>query len=272
MFMRGDRVMKLPGNLTNEENPLIPALRNRMDSFYQNTQEYSAFQEVNELPDQWNYVRGAILAVLQEKPVCRILEIGAGKSGFAQFVQDLKPSLHYTAQDVTQSNKEHLMASADAVHFSSVTQLESEFDVIFSTFVLEHISDPRQTLGKLFSSLAHGGKLFIFCPRYDAPFYLPHSADHYNGARRFGLGVFLALARVWTLLTRRPLFLVHADPAVFHLPEYRDRDAIHWTSLWDLQLFFRGRGQMKRLKLASGNLKDWIVKNLLQINVEITRP
>ena len=269
--MGGDRVMNLPGNLTFEENPVIPDLRTRMDLFYQNTQDYSAFQVVNELPDQWNYVRAAIVSVLKKKPICRILEIGAGKSGFANFVRDLKPSLHYTAQDVTQANKEHLAEAADAVHFSSVTQLESEFDVIFSTFVLEHISDPRQTLEKLFSSLAKGGKLFIFCPRYDAPFYLPHSADHYSAACRFGIGIFLALARVWGLLARRSLFLVHTDPAIFHLPVYRDRDAIHWTSLWDLQFFFRDRGRMERLKLESGNTKDWIVKNLLQINVEITR-
>jgi len=270
--MLGDRIMKFPGNLTSEENPLITELRTRMDLFYQNTQDYSAFQVVNELPEQWHYVREAILAILKEKPICRILEIGAGKSGFASFVQDLHPSLHYTAQDVTRANEEHLKEAANAVHFSSVTQIDGElFDVIFSTFVLEHVSDPRQTLEKLFSSLAKGGKLFIFCPRYDVPFYLPHSADHYSAARRFGIGIFLALARLWTLLTQRPLFLIHTDPAIFHLPVYRDRDAIHWTSLWDLQLFFHGRGHMERLKLKSGNTKDWIVKNLLQINVEITR-
>ena len=263
--------MKIPCNLTSEDDPLTTELRTRMDLFYQNTQDYSAFQIVNKLPEQWNYVRAAIVSILKEKPICRILEIGAGKSGFASFVQDLRHSLHYTVQDVTRANEEHLKEAADAAHFSSVAQIEGEFDVIFSTFVLEHISDPRQTLEKLFSSLAKGGKLFIFCPRYDAPFYLPHSADHYSAARRFGIGICLGLARLWARITGCPLFLVHTDPAIFHLPFYRDRDAIHWTSLWDLQVFFHGRARIARLKLKPGNTKDWIVKNLLQINVEITR-
>ncbi|MCX6966534.1 MAG: class I SAM-dependent methyltransferase [Verrucomicrobia bacterium] len=243
-----------------------------MDLFYQNTSDYTAFKLVNALPEQWNYVRAAILETLEKKPLCRILEFGAGKSGFPGFVEDLKPSLHYTAQDVTRANEAHLLQVADAVHFSSIGQIEGEFDVIFSTFVFEHVSDPRQTLEKLFSFLTLGGKLFIFCPRYDFPFYLSHSADHYSALRRLGIGVWLALARLWSCIARRSLFLVHTDPAIFHLPAfYRDRDAIHWASLWDLEAFFRGRGRLKRLKLASGGIKDWIVKNLLQINVAITR-
>ena len=242
-----------------------------MDSFYQTTQDYCAFQDVNELPEQWGHVRAAIVEVLKTKPVCRILEFGAGKSGFAWYIQDLKPSLHYTAQDITRSNEVHLTKAADAVHFRSLGELEGTFDVIFSTFAFEHISDPRHTLEKLFSSLTAGGKLFIFCPRYDLPFYLSHSADHYNGLRRLGIALWLVGARLWACFSGRALFLIHADPAIFHLPYYRDRDAIHWTSLWDLEAFFRGRARLKRLKLASGNLKDWIVKNLLQINVEITR-
>ena len=263
--------MKFPGNLTNEENPLTTELRTRMDSFYQHTQVYSAFQNVNELPDQWTYVREAVLDTLRKKPLCRILEIGAGKTGFASYVADLKGSFHYTAQDVTRTNENHLRQAADAVHFSSVAEIEGQFDVIFSTFVLEHISDPRHTLEKLFDALATDGKLFVFCPRYDAPFYLSHSADHYSFMRRLGISLYLLFARTWTCLTQRPLFLVHTDPAIFHLPYYRDRDAIHWTSLHDLQAFFRGRGRLKTLEIHSSSVKDWIIKNLLQINVEITR-
>ena len=271
MLHGGKPVMKIPGHLTSEDNPLTNELRARMDSFYQSTQEYSAFQEINDLPDQWRYVRAAVEAVLEKKPICRVLEFGAGKSGFARFMQDLKPSLHYTAQDITRSNEEHLTQAADAVHFSTIGELEGEFDIIFSTFVFEHISNPRHTLEKLLSSRAMGGKLFIFCPRYDIPFYLSHSADHYSAPQRLGISVWLVCARLWACLTRHPLFLVHTDPAIFHLPVYRDRDAIHWTSLWDLEAFFRRRGRIERLKLASGSTKDWIVKNLLQINVGITR-
>jgi len=263
--------MNIPGHLTSEENPRVAVLRTRMDAFYQTTQDYSAFQHANHLPEQWGYVRQAILSVLKERSSCRVLEIGAGRSGFAEFVQDIRSSLHYTAQDVTRSNQAHLQEAADAVHFGSVAELDGEYDVIFSSFVLEHISDPRSTLEKLFTSLPTGGKLFIFCPRYDVPFYLSHSADHYGMARRLGVGLSLTAARLWALVTRQPLFFIHTDPAIFHIPWDRDRDAIHWASLWDLRLFFGRRGRTERLKLRSGNLKDWIVKNVLQINISVTR-
>lgn len=246
-------------------------MRTRMDSFYQNTPDYIAFQDVNELPDQWSHVRAAILAVLKDKPVCRVLEFGAGRSGFTGFMRDVRASLHYTAQDVTRTNEEHLRGVADAVHFGSISDLDGEFDVVFSTFVFEHVSDPRHTLEKLFSSLSKGGTLFIFCPRYDAPFYLSHSADHYSATRRFGIAIALVIARLRAILTAHPIFLIHTDPAVFHIPLTRDRDAIHWASLWDLRLFFRGRALVRRLHLPSGSTKDWIVKNLLQINVAVRR-
>lgn len=263
--------MNLPGALTREDAPQSVTLRARMDRFYQTTTDYVAFQHPNEMPEQWSYVRAAIAKVLQRQARCRVLEFGAGRSDFARFVGDLRGSLDYTVQDVTASNQDHLAKAADRVHIGSVTDLDGPFDVIFSTFVLEHISNPRQTLEKLFSMLSPGGCLFIFCPRYDAPFYLSHSADHYSGLRRFGIGLVLAASRLWTLLTRRPLFLIHTDPAIFHIDWDRDRDAIHWASLWDLELFFKSRAQLQRLKLSSGSTKDWIVKNLLQINLRITK-
>ncbi|XHR28747.1 MAG: class I SAM-dependent methyltransferase [Chthoniobacteraceae bacterium] len=244
-----------------------------MDRFYQTTEEYAAFQHPNEMPEQWPYVRAAIEETLRRKTVCRVLEIGAGRSNFARFLgPDLRGAIHYTTQDVTRSNEDHLRGVADAVHFGSVLELDGPFDVIFSTFVLEHISDPRRTLAKLFEMLADQGRLFVFCPRYDAPFYLSHSADHYGPARRVAIGLTLLAARAWALVTRRPLFLIHTDPAIFHIDWDRDRDAIHWASLWDLELFFKKRARLEILKLHSMGVKDWIVKNLLQINLCISKP
>lgn len=242
-----------------------------MDLFYQTTRDYTAFQQPNELPEQWAYVRAAIEERLKSRPRCRVLEIGAGRSGFGSYLGGLRACIDYTMQDVTRSNEDHLAGMADTLHFGSALALDGPYDVIFSTFVLEHISDPRQTLEKLFAMLSEHGRLFIFCPRYDAPFYLSHSADHYSRARRLGIGLALVAARLWTLALRRPLFLVHTDPAIFHITWDRDRDAIHWVSLWDVKLLFRHRAQYRRLKLNSGNLKDWIVKNLLQINLCIIK-
>lgn len=264
--------MKFPGHLAHEESPQAVQIGLRMARYYQTEATYSAFTHVSELPEQWQHVRAAILAVLQKRSVCRVLEIGAGRSGFAASMQDCRASLHYTAQDITPCTVDYLQGVADAVHIGPVVGMgEERFDVIFSTFVFEHVGDPRRTLEKLFALLEPGGSLFLFCPRYDAPFYLSHSADHYGVVRRAGISLFLLGARLWTRVSGRPMFFVHTDPALFHLPWGRDRDAIHWVSLYDVQALFRGRGRVEWLQLPSWSMKDRIVKTLLQLNVCITR-
>ncbi len=263
--------MHFPGSLSREDAPQCAQLRARMDLFYQTTRDYEAFQHPNEMPEQWGYVRAAIEERLRTQPRCRVLEIGAGRSNFAVRLGDLRQRVEYTTQDVTRSNEDHLAVMADHVHFGSALEIEGRYDVIFSTFVLEHVSDPRRTLEKLFELLSEHGRLFIFCPRYDFPFYLPHSADHFGRARRLGTSLMLLAIRLGALVARRPLFLVHTDPAVFHMGCDRDRDAVHWVSLWDLEFFFQHRARLQRLKLQAGNFKDWVVKNFLQVNLCVSK-
>lgn len=160
---------------------------------------------------------------------------------------------------------------ADAVHFGSILTLQGRYDIIFSTFVFEHVSDPRRTLDKLFDLLADGGQLFIFCPRFDFPFYLSHSADHYTPLARFRLGCALLWRRLWSRISGKPLFLIHTDPAVFHSEWRMDRDAIHWVSLSDLKLHFKGRASIRRLKVESPEWRDRFIKNTLQVNVCIQK-
>jgi hypothetical protein len=104
------------------------------------------------------------------------------------------------------------------------------------------------------------------------PFYLPPSFDHRPAVARWLTGVYLLGRRAWTVLGGPPAFLVTTDPSVFHREWARDRDAIHLVSLFDLRAFARGRGPLTRYALTSGSVKDWIVKNLLQINAVIEKP
>ena len=89
---------------------------------------------------------------------------------------------------------------------------------------------------------APGGALFEFCPRYAAPFYLSPSTAHLSPPRRVGLAIQVLRARLRTLLTGEPAFPIHHDPAIFHGPFARDRDAVHWVSRLDLAAFFRAQG------------------------------
>jgi hypothetical protein len=103
------------------------------------------------------------------------------------------------------------------------------------------------------------------------PFYLSHSADHYSGLRRLIIASYLCWRRLTALVTRRPAFLIHCDPALLHMEWKMDRDAIHWASLVDLKLFFRDRGRIQKLAIHAGSAKDWCVKNFLRINLHFIR-
>jgi SAM-dependent methyltransferase len=242
-----------------------------METFYASSNDYTAFQQPSQHPQEWAYVRGAIRKHLQDCQSCRVLEFGAGRTGFASDLDGLRTAVHFAVQDVTPSNADYLHSQADEVHIGEIGGLRGPFDVIFSTFVLEHVSDPKRTLETLFDLLQPGGSLFLFCPRYDVPFYLSHSADHYGGMHRLAIAAYVCWRRLLTVLTRKPAFLVHSDPALLHMEWRMDRDAIHWASLIDLQMFFRKRGLVQKLAIRSGSLKDWCVKNFLRINLRFDR-
>ncbi len=257
--------------LTNEDSPEVKKLRAKMDAFYATCSSYSAFQEPTPKSEEWKHVRTAISEIVAAQGRCRVLEFGAGLSGFSDFLGELRACVELTVQDVTPVNEQYLRPRADRLHIGSVLELTGQFDVIFSTFVLEHVSDPRRTLEKLLTLLAPGGSLFLFCPRYDFPFYISHSADHYSRARRIALGLEVMARRAWSLISRKPAFLIHLDPAMLKMDWRMDRDAIHWASLIDLRLFFRGHGVVRKLPIHSGGGKDRFVKDWLRINIRFVK-
>lgn len=257
--------------LASEDSPKVEKLRERLDAFYATCDSYTAFQEPVAKTEEWEHVRRGVEGVIASKGKCRVLEFGAGLSGFADFLGPMRPFVELTLQDVTSVNESYLHPRADHLHIGSIHGLDGTFDVIFSTFVLEHVSHPRRTLDKLLSLLAPGGSIYIFCPRYDFPFYISHSADHYGRARRIVLGSLVLVRRLWSLITREPAFLIHLDPASLKIEWAMDRDAIHWASLLDLQLYFRRHGTVETLPIYSGSRKDRFVKEWLRINVRFTK-
>ena len=256
--------------LAQESPPLVQVLRSRLDDFYRNTKGYDAFQNHSWHPDLWSYVADELQRGKTKS--CRVLEIGAGRTGFRRYLRERGVSAHFTAQDVTPQNESFLHEECDEVIIGPLSNVAGSFDLIFSTFVLEHVTDPRATLETMWKLLRPGGSLFIFCPRYDVPFYLSHSADHYPIPARVAIALRLLAARFAAIVTREPRFLIHVDPAVFVLPWSRDRDAVHWVSYVDLAIWFKDRGRVNKLRVPSGSLKDAIAKNFLQVNIRVTKP
>lgn len=258
--------------LITENDPAIHDLRRRLDEFYSKTTSYDAFQTPPSYEGPWGIVRSAVEQVIQTRGRCRVLEFGAGLSNFGLHVKDLRDRLELTAQDVTDRNQAFLLERGDKFHAGTLLDLRGPYDVIFSTYVWEHVSDPQRTLSHLLDMLAPGGSLFLFCPRYDMPGYFPPSARHLPPIKRLALGARLAMRRVAVALGGKPAFIIHAEPAVLTVPWYRDADAIHWASYWDLKRALPAEYVMKPVGEGATSLKRRVLDRLLKIGVQITKP
>ena len=212
-------------------------LRERLDAFYQATDDYLAFGSRSDQSPCWH----PVLACIRERtaaasaPPLRVLEFGCGWSGFPAALGDLRAKVHLSLQDVTDRHREKLAPEIDAFHAGDLATLGGPFDVIFSTYAWEHVSNPAATFRTLCGLLAPGGSLFLFGPRYDFPGYLPPSVRRSSLATRLAAHAWLPFARLRTRLSGVPGWWIHYEPAVFLAKDwYPDADAIHWVSRADL--------------------------------------
>lgn len=255
-----------------ENSTEVIELRQRLDNFYSNTQDYTAFHEANSKPEFWEPIKTYIQDILKQKGSCRILEFGAGRTGFGDYLQALKEVVTFDVQDVTPSNKEYLLNQADNVYIDDVCNINNQYDIIFSTFVWEHITNPKAVINHLLNLLNPGGSLFVISPRYDFPFYLSPSAKHLSGIQRFYISIWLQWRRLLVLSGGKPDFLIHFEPAVFYCPWFRDADAIHWVSLWDLKRHLPQNVQLERLHISVTGFRSKIWERFLLLFVRIHKP
>ena len=262
----------------NYDEKILEQFKKRLKEFYNKVSDYTAFESPSEQTHCWKHIADKIRQLATVGKKVRVLEIGAGRSGFGIFLlkQGLRNSCIWVAQDVTVQNKEWLEVNADEIFLGDIETfiIDGEYDIVFSTFVLEHVVNPSDHLKRLAKLVKPAcGILFIFCPRYDLPFYLTPSSRHLNIFNKINFLSYSLFSRIRTIVTGKPAFLIQTDLAAFHHPFFTDADAVHWSSLFDLKCFARGEGAvLNQLKIGNPKFlsKDWIVKRFLTIAVSIS--
>ena len=91
----------------NEDDPKSLILRQKLDFFYLETKEYCAFHEASSKPEFWQPIKAAIEEIIDQTGSCRILEFGAGRTVFGEYLNELRAGVVFDVQDVTPSNKQH---------------------------------------------------------------------------------------------------------------------------------------------------------------------
>lgn len=255
--------------IASEDSRSASELRTRMQAFYDSVEGYDAFAETNRLEAFWEAITGEVSARCNSEK-CRILEFGAGRTGFGAYLGELRSRVEFHVQDVTRVNEDHLRGVADKVWINDLKDIAGEFDVIFSTFVWEHLCNPRGTLMHLLQLLSPAGCLVLASPRYDVPGYVPPSARRLSRRLRALLSAELLWRRARVVLGARPDFLIHCQPACLNGPWYRDADAIHWVSRYDLKLI-EPEYEVETLRIPTHGWKHWLWARLIVLFVRIQR-
>lgn len=255
-------------------------LRHNFNQYYENVNDYIAFSSVSQQDQCWIHIKASICERLKlnKGKNIHVLEIGAGRSGFGEWLkkEGLRDNVDYWVQDVTSQNEGCLKTQADHMIYGDINEISNKnyFNIIFSTYVLEHVTNPSQHLDHLYDLLAKDGSLYIFCPRYDMPGYLCPSSRHLSWLTCLTLEIQRSIARLGSFLNNRPAFLIQTDVAAFHVPFFLDADAVHWVSLLDLRLWaYKKKSRVRKLKMGHPALgsKDWMVKRFLTCAVEVQK-
>lgn len=135
----------------------------------------------------------AVSRELRHYPAGRVLEVGCGRGGFANWLARQKPEFEITALDFSSSAiaiaKESAAAKNSPVTFmvgdaEALPFADDSFDVVVSCECMEHVPHPPQMARELARVLKPGGRFCLTTPSY------------LNG-------VLLAWLHSW--LTKRPL-------------------------------------------------------------------
>lgn len=261
---------------TTEDDPRVAGLRQRLGEFYNDAAvKYPFTRSLNKYAE-WNIVKAAIERQLAERgqsqPV-QLLEFGAGRTLLGAHLGPLRSSTTFTVQDITPLNEGHLREQADNVYIGPLETMPGSYNVIFSTYVWEHIAAPRRTLDLLLDRLAPGGSLLLFCPRYEMLGYVPPALRHHGRLGGLAISLRLVLSRLAARISGKAQFLVVPDPALFHGPWYRDADAVHLVSRQDLKLHLGHRGVTVRdCWPRQPSLKLAVLQRCLRLCVELRKP
>lgn len=254
--------------ITEDDAEGVRVLEQRMAAVYSDPASYPPFAGESDQPELWAIV---IERALRFAGPCRILEIGAGRSGFHRKLAEAglwkTGRVHYTAHDVTDANQDYLRERADETFIGSASKMTGTFDIVFHSFVLEHIVRPRAFLDHVFALLPLAGFHIFSCPRYDVPGLAPPSIAHCG---LFGRLKYL-LFNVRRALSGSPRFPLLPDPAILHGPYFRDADAIHCVALRDILWLHQGRASVTRFRIPAYTLKDRLVKLTMSLHLIIEK-
>ena len=210
--------------------------------------------------------------LLTSKKKIKILEIGAAKTGFAHFLKEKKIYKHidFYCFDITKNNQKwYQRINCKKSFYKDLDLINHKFDIVFSSYVLEHVVYMEKFLNKNINLLTENGKLYINCPRYDLPLYLNPGCRHINFLSKIKIALIQIFYRTITLIFKKNYFLITNDLSIFHKPYFSDADSMNWVSKFEISNFFDNKkfktNFMQAKSYGKVLSKDWFIKKFCTI-------
>jgi len=201
------------------------------DGFYdQSGMHGQALLEVNDWLAEVDVDDRRRLASLEPLlPGCRLLDFGCGVGGFlamagklAQHACGVEPEIRLQAH----------FADRGLAVFKDLETLreekpEARFDLITLFHVLEHLPDPRRTLGELAALLADGGRVVIEVPSADDALLSLYQCEAFARFHYWSCHLYLFNPQTLTELVRQSGLQLEA---VRQLQRYPLSNHLHWLA------------------------------------------
>jgi hypothetical protein len=237
----------------------------------------SYFQEAEGNKDYIYYpILQIIAGMARPGQSCRVLELGAGRTSFPQFIREHGNGIEveFIAHDINDTNAEYYAQNAIRFIIGGWAQVKAEgpFDFCFSSFVYEHLVEPRNFLGGMIENLTPTGKSVIVCPKYIIPGYVPPAIRWMPLWKQHVITCYLSLSNVLTKITGRCKFWICVEPTIFFKRPYRrDYDAVHMVSTEDVRAAVSPMFRVRSLPLARSTLTARVRDSLMLLSIVIER-
>lgn len=154
----------------------LDSLQSAMVAFYSKPkfrEGYNRLLAEKDILSRPNGAEKAFLEWLAPQKVNNILEVGCGLGYMWDRISQVQGSINYTGIEVSEQIIESNAVKWPEAHWHAksvynISELNNQFDLVFSMYVLEHLVYPEKALDAMLQAMRPHGKLLLVFPDFQA--------------------------------------------------------------------------------------------------------
>lgn len=217
-------------------------LKDKLFDFWTDANEY--YELAREMNLSITPERERMLSFIKDGAKVLDIGCGAGENGY-----HLRDTADYTgieysetalgmARQFESDTCRYMQGDAENLPFENET-----FDVVMSTHVIEHLTDPKRCLDEQLRVLKPGGRMIIIGPAWEMPQRFPPSCK--KRAQSFSWRLQWGWMRFWKLAFNEPTFDMIEDPDILDGVYEEDNDTTYSVSVRRLAKYLKSKLNMQ---------------------------